>query len=79
MVESLPNSSQNSHITTARIEDYHQGEHVDCLDTINKWCNGEIREIDCANKKVFIHYSGFAAKYDEWIHIEVAEGETLRI
>jgi hypothetical protein len=21
---------------------FHLGEHVDCLDSVNKWCNGEI-------------------------------------
>ena len=54
------------------------GEHVDCLDTINKWCNAEVREIDQANKRVFVHFTGFAAKYDEWIECS-AEAGPLRI
>lgn len=47
--------------------DFCVGEHVDCLDTINKWCNGEITNIE--NNSVFIHFTGFAAKYDEWIDL----------
>lgn len=45
------------------------GEHVDCLDTIKKWCNGEVREVDNANARLFVHFTGFAAKYDEWIEL----------
>jgi len=43
------------------------GEHVDCLDTVNKWCNAEVVEVDMEARRVFVHYTGFKAKYDEWI------------
>ena len=58
-------------------ETFNVGEHVDCLDTINKWCNAEIREVD--DDRVFVHYTGFVAKYDEWIKINVSPHEKCRI
>ena len=54
------------------------GEHVDCLDTVNKWCNAEVLEV--APRKVFLHYTGFKAKYDEWIDLDAeSRGEVCRI
>ena len=50
---------------------YCVGEHVDCLDTVNKWCNAEVREVDEDGGRVFVHYTGFAAKYDEWVDCRV--------
>lgn len=29
---------------------YSVDEHVDCLDTVKKWCNAEIKEIDEAKQ-----------------------------
>ena len=26
-------------------EEWSVGEHIDCLDTINKWCNAEITHV----------------------------------
>ena len=43
------------------------GEHVDCLDTIGKWCNAEVKEIQ--DGRIFVHFTGFATKYDEWISL----------
>lgn len=43
------------------------GEHVDCLDTVNKWCNAEVVQVDAAGSRVFVHYSGYHKKYDEWV------------
>ena len=54
-------------------------EHVDCLDTVNKWCNAEIEQIDEENGRVFVHYTGFSKKYDEWINYTVSKGEKMRI
>ena len=54
---------------------YCEGEHVDCRDTINKWCNAEVRKIE--EGRVFVHYTGFVAKYDEWM--DTAKSETCRI
>ena len=43
---------------------------MDCLDTIKKWCNGEVKQVEHASKQLFIHFTGFAAKYDEWVTFE---------
>ena len=43
------------------------------MDTLKKWCNGEVREIDQASHKLFIHFTGFAAKYDEWVCYDAVE------
>ena len=43
------------------------GEHIDCLDTLDKWCNAEIQKVDREQERVFVHYTGFHSKYDEWI------------
>lgn len=51
------------------VTEYYKGEHVDCLDTVKKWCNAEVKEIDQANGKLFIHYTGFNPKYDDWIEV----------
>ena len=56
------------------------GEHVDCLDTVNKWCNAEVTQVDSAEHRVHVHYTGFKAKYDEWIDLlAAAKGGKSRI
>ena len=54
------------------------GEHVDCLDTVNKWCNAEILQVDKSQRQVYVHYTGFAQKYDEWIGFESKNEEGIR-
>jgi len=64
------------------------GEHVDCLDSVNKWCNGEIVSVSnyqhsfLYQKKgtcVKVHFTGWTAKYDEWLDIQVPnERERLK-
>ena len=64
----------------SRSEAYHVGEYVDVLDTINKWCNASVLEVDNDQKRVFVHYTGYAAKYDEWIStVPIDYNETVRI
>jgi hypothetical protein len=46
---------------------YFVGEHVDCLDSVSKWCNAEVMQIDQTKTRLFVHYTGFSSKYDEWI------------
>ena len=67
MVESYPSAGNDDNNTCGAAAPFHVGEHVDCLDTVKKWCNAEVREVDAANQKVFVHFTGFVAKYDEWI------------
>ena len=52
---------------------FYVGEHVDCIDTIKKWCNAEVREIDEVHGKLLVHFTGFAAKYDEWVSYREVE------
>jgi len=42
-------------------------EHIDCLDTVNHWLNAII--INIRDNQIRVHYNGWAAKYDEWIHM----------
>jgi hypothetical protein len=58
---------------------FYVGEHVDCLDTVNKWCNAEIIKTDVAQKRVFVHYTGFSPKYDEWMDYQPVSGQKLKI
>ena len=61
-------------------EIYHVGEYVDVLDTINKWCNASVLEVENEQKRVFVHYTGYAAKYDEWIStVPIDYRATVRI
>jgi len=49
------------------ISDFQIGEHIDCKDTVNKWLNAEV--IAARNEDIKVHYSGWSAKYDEWINV----------
>jgi len=49
------------------------GEHIDCLDTVNKWCNAEVTAISTDNESLHVHYTGFSNKYDEWIDLTDSE------
>ena len=44
---------------------YHIGELVDCQDEVKAWLNAEI--IGLKEDKVYVHFSGWHQKYDEWI------------
>lgn len=38
---------------------------IDCLDSVGKWCNGEI--IDKKPSMIKVHFTGWSTHYDEWI------------
>jgi len=42
-------------------------EHIDCLDTVNHWLNAII--VNIRDDHIRVHYNGWAAKFDEWIHM----------
>jgi hypothetical protein len=44
------------------------GEHVDCLDTFQKWCDAKVTEI--TPDSVRITFTGYTSKYDEVIPID---------
>jgi hypothetical protein len=48
-------------------EQYHVGQNLDILDSVNKWVNAEVLFV--GNGTVYVHYSGWSAKYDEEIKI----------
>ena len=65
--------SKNSPIVTHYFE---IGDHVDCRDQVGKWCNAEIVAVifpfSFLQKRanlVKVHFTGWSAKYDEWIDI----------
>lgn len=44
------------------------GDVIDCLDTANKWLSAEVRAVH--NNRVFVHYTGFGARWDAWIPVD---------
>ena len=51
------------------MQQYHfnLGQNLDVRDTTNKWVNAEI--IYIKDNHLYLHYSGWSAKYDEYISI----------
>lgn len=47
--------------------EYSIGDFVDALDTANNWLVGRILDIDPNTQDFFIHYEGWADKWNEWI------------
>lgn len=39
---------------------------VDVKDTINQWLEAQVT--DLRGDEVFVHYNGWASRWDEWIH-----------
>lgn len=52
-------------ISEVERHNYNLGQNVDVKDTKNKWVNGEIVYIK--GSELYIHYSGWWSKYDEYI------------
>lgn len=50
------------------MQNFEVGEHIDCLDTYDKWLNAEV--VQKRNGQIKVHYSGFAFKYDEWLPLD---------
>ena len=48
-----------------QFDNFEVGEHIDCLDTYDKWLNAEV--VQKRNGQLKVHYSGYAFKYDEWL------------
>lgn len=47
--------------------EYSVGDFVDVLDTYNKWLRGRIVQVNNEKDDFFIHYEGWADKWNEWI------------
>lgn len=50
---------------SALTEEFQIGEHVDVLDEMKKWRNGEVLAIMGTSVKV--HFSGYSEQYDDWV------------
>lgn len=44
------------------------GQNIDVLDSVNRWCNAEIIKI--AGPEMYIYYTGWSSKYNEWLPID---------
>lgn len=40
---------------------------IDALDTVEKWLEATIIAVD--SDFIFVHYNGWATRWDEWIHV----------
>ena len=47
------------------ISDMNLNDYIDCKDTVNHWCVGQISDIDNDKNMVKIHFEGWTTKYDE--------------
>ena len=47
---------------------FEAGEHVDCLDTFQKWCDATVTEV--TPNYVKITFTGYTSKYDEVIPLD---------
>jgi len=45
-----------------------KGQWVDVKDTVNKWLEAQVIEVNKDKKKVKIHYNNWGDKWDEWIN-----------
>lgn len=46
---------------------FHIGQNLDVRDSVGKWVNAEVRFV--GNGTIYVHYTGWSAKYDESIDI----------
>lgn len=53
---------------TEQDTNFHVGQNLDVLDSVNKWMNAEV--IFAGNGLVYVHYTGWSIKYDEEIPID---------
>jgi len=53
--------------------DFEVGDIVDAKDTVGKWYESEIKEVNHEKKQVFVHYINWAPKWDRWIAMDSEE------
>jgi hypothetical protein len=49
---------------------YFRGQFLEVLDTANKWLPAEVLHVDVAKSRIYVHYDGFSAKWDEWLKLD---------
>eukprot|EP01084_Bolivina_argentea_P250158 419058_1 len=67
-----------------KLDSFKIGTKCDCLDSVDKWCEAQIIEVNTDKKLTKIQYKGYSSKYDEWINtdsyrITKLHGMTLKI
>jgi ubiquitin C-terminal hydrolase len=50
--------------------DFEVGDHVDALDTSNKWYESEVVEVKKDQRKVMIHFINWPSRWDEWMDFD---------
>jgi len=53
--------------------DFQVGDVVDAKDTVNKWYEAEVVQVDHEKKQVFIHYINWPARWDRWLPMDSAD------
>eukprot|EP01083_Nonionella_stella_P103309 294895_1 len=48
---------------------YAIGDHIDCLDSVQKWCMGQVAAVR-GETHVKVHYRGWSDKWDEWVAVD---------
>lgn len=46
------------------------GMLVDARDSLERWCEAKIIDLDAAEETVFVHYVGWNSRYDAWLSVE---------
>ena len=54
--------------STSALNPFSSGEHVDCEDEVKQWLNAIV--IGLKPNEIYITYSGWSSKFDEWIPVD---------
>lgn len=46
---------------------FYVGQWLDVKDTVNQWLEATILQVDREGNRIFVHYNGWPARWDEWI------------
>jgi hypothetical protein len=46
---------------------YHVGQHIDVLDSVNRWAEAVVLKIDRENTRIYVSYLFWSDKWNEWI------------
>lgn len=57
----------NNHADTEK--HYRVGDKLVIIDLVNKVCNAEVMEVKESEKTIYIHYTGWSKKWDEWVPV----------
>ncbi len=70
----LNNNSENAAKTPENpdtpIGGLYPGLFIDVRDTVDKWCEGEVLEVDSVRRRVYITYTYWSDKFNEWLPVD---------